>query len=52
MNHLILGSSGQIGRNLTHYLRVIKQEKVLEFDILNEPYQDLRFHRNSLLEKM
>ena len=50
MKHLVLGSSGQIGSNLTHYLRILKQEEVLEFDILNESYQDLRFHRNSLLE--
>ena len=49
MRHLILGSSGQIGAHLTHYLKN-QGEEVLEFDILNEDYQDLRESNNPLLE--
>ena len=49
MRHLVLGSSGQIGAHLTHYLRS-QGEDVLEFDILNEDYQDLRESNNPLLE--
>lgn len=49
MRHLVLGSSGQIGAHLVKYLRN-QGEKVLEFDILNEQYQDLRHPRNPLLQ--
>lgn len=49
MKHLVLGSSGQIGYHLCKILKN-KGEEVLEFDILNEPYQDLRKYRNHLLE--
>ena len=49
MRHLILGSSGQIGFHLTRYLKE-KGEDVLEYDILNEDYQDLREKGNPLLE--
>ncbi len=31
MKHLVLGSSGQIGSNLTHYLRILKQEEVFSW---------------------
>ena len=51
MKHLVLGSSGQIGSSLTNYLRKVKKEEVLEFDIQNEEYQDLRLNRNILLEQ-
>lgn len=51
MKHLVLGSGGQIGKSLTHYLKYVKKEDVLEFDIVNEPYQDLRQYRNPLLEQ-
>tara|TARA_B110000196_G_scaffold240296_1_gene208735 strand:- start:537 stop:1355 length:819 start_codon:yes stop_codon:yes gene_type:complete len=50
MTHLILGSEGQIGSHLKHFLKQ-KDYTVLEFDILNEPYQDLRLHSNPLLEQ-
>jgi len=49
MIHLILGSSGQIGSHLVEYLKN-KGEEVLEFDIQNEEYQDLRNEPNSLLK--
>ena len=49
MRHLVLGSSGQIGAHLVNYLKN-KGEDVLEFDILNEDYQDLRESNNPLLE--
>ena len=50
MIHLVLGSSGQIGKHLTNHLRFIKEE-VLEFDILNNSHQDLRIFNNPLLEQ-
>jgi nucleoside-diphosphate-sugar epimerase len=49
MRHLVLGSSGQIGSHLVQYLQN-QGEKVLEFDIINEQYQDLRQPNNPLLE--
>lgn len=49
MKHLVLGSSGQIGFHLCNILRE-RGEEVMEFDIVNEIYQDLRAHRNILLE--
>ena len=52
MKHLILGSSGQIGSALVEYLKV-KNEKYYEFDILREPFEDLRVGSNiALLEKV
>ena len=42
MRHLILGSSGQIGAHLTHYLKN-QGEEVLEFDL------DTNFLFNSFL---
>ena len=50
MRHLILGSSGQIGVHLNHYLKN-KGEEVFEFDLVNEEYQDLREPNNVLLEE-
>ena len=52
MKHLILGSSGQIGSALVEYLKA-KNEKYYEFDILREPFEDLRVGSNiALLEKV
>lgn len=42
MKHLILGSSGQIGKALTNYLKSINEE-VIEFDIKRSIDEDLRF---------
>ena len=39
---MVLGSSGQVGSHLVNYLKV-KGYKVIEFDIVNSPDQDLRF---------
>ena len=50
MKHLILGSSGQIGAHLNHYLKN-QGEEVFEFDLVNEEYQDLREPNNILLEE-
>ena len=50
MRHLILGSRGQIGVHLNHYLKN-KGEEVFEFDLVNEEYQDLREPNNVLLEE-
>ena len=41
MKYLVLGSSGQIGRELTNFLKEIGQE-VYEFDIINNSDEDLR----------
>ena len=41
MKYTVLGSAGQIGKHLTHFLQE-KGHEVVEFDILNAPYQDLR----------
>lgn len=52
MKHLVLGSSGQIGSALVAYLKN-KGEKYSEYDILREPFEDLRINGNILLlEKM
>lgn len=51
MKHLILGSSGQIGTHLTQFLKS-KQVEVLEFDIVNSKFEDLRVTNNILLEKL
>ena len=50
MKHLVLGSSGQIGGHLVQYLKDNK-EIVYEFDIVKNPYEDLRIEDNLLLEK-
>lgn len=49
MKILILGSSGQVGSNLSNYLKS-RDYEVLEFDIVNSPDQDLRIVNNYLLE--
>jgi len=38
---MVLGSSGQVGSHLVNHLKV-KNYKVIEFDIVNSPDQDLR----------
>jgi len=48
--YLVLGSEGQIGAPLVTFLKKQNHE-VLEFDILNEPSQDLRIENNELLNK-
>ena len=50
MKILILGSSGQVGSNLTNYLNK-RNYDVSEFDIVNDPGQDLRIAPNPLLEE-
>lgn len=47
---LILGSSGQIGSHLRDYLK--KKYRILEFDLVNNKYEDLRINDNSLLKKL
>lgn len=49
MKHLVLGSSGQIGRHLVDYLKLVKNQEVIEFDIENNLSQDLRRHGNVAL---
>lgn len=46
---LVLGSSGQIGSALVKYLRS-KEQKVIEFDIVNGTHHDLRLSNNLNLE--
>lgn len=48
--YLVLGSGGQIGTALTDYLKR-NNHAVIEFDIINDGEQDLRIHRNELLDK-
>jgi nucleoside-diphosphate-sugar epimerase len=50
MNYLILGSSGQIGLALGDYLRE-KGHRVLSFDLVENPKEDLRIAENPLLEQ-
>lgn len=50
MKILVLGSSGQVGKNLTKHLRNKKYE-VIEFDIVRTPSEDLRIFNNIQLEK-
>jgi len=45
MKHLVLGSEGQIGYELTRYLRAQGYE-VETFDIVADPRQDLRINKN------
>ena len=49
MRHLVLGSSGQIGAHLVDYL-ISKGEQVLEFDIENKEWQDLRQPFSTVLD--
>ena len=49
MKHLVLGSSGQIGRHLVNYLKLVKNQEVIEFDIKNNLSQDLRRYGNVAL---
>jgi nucleoside-diphosphate-sugar epimerase len=52
MRYLVLGSAGQIGAELTQYLRGIGHT-VHEFDIVNAPAEDLRISKNcALAERM
>jgi nucleoside-diphosphate-sugar epimerase len=50
MKITILGSSGQIGAYLTKYLRD-KEHYVYEFDVVNNPHEDLTLIPNPLLEE-
>jgi len=50
MKITILGSSGQIGAYLTDYLRE-KGHYVYEFDVVNNPHEDLTLIPNPLLEE-
>ncbi len=51
MNITILGSSGQIGAYLSKYLRE-KGHRVIDFDIVNSPYEDLTQIPNQHLENV
>ena len=50
MNITILGSSGQIGAYLTDYLRE-RGHYVYEFDVVNNPHEDMTLIPNPLLEE-
>jgi len=50
MKITILGSSGQIGAYLTDYLRE-KGHYVYEFDVVNNPHEDMTLIPNPLLEE-
>lgn len=47
---LILGSSGQIGSELSKFLKDKKYE-VFDFDIVEDEFEDLRINDNKILEK-
>ena len=49
MNVLILGSSGQIGGHLTFFLKE-RGYNVTEFDVENNPQEDLTIYNNQYLE--
>lgn len=49
MNHLILGSSGQIGYHLVSTIKARNEDFIL-FDLVNSPEQDLRLYNNKDLE--
>ena len=51
MKVAILGSSGQIGAYLTEYLRK-KQHLVREFDIVNDPHEDMTRIPNPFLRNV
>ncbi|MCS3830043.1 nucleoside-diphosphate-sugar epimerase [Salinibacter ruber] len=48
MNHLVLGSKGQIGWHLVRYLNR-KGEEVCKMDIKRSDYEDLRINKNEIL---
>jgi nucleoside-diphosphate-sugar epimerase len=50
MKITVLGSSGQIGAYLTEYLRE-KGHYVYEFDVVNNPHEDMTLIPNPLLEE-
>ena len=50
MKITVLGSSGQIGAYLTEYLRQ-KGHYVYEFDVVNNPHEDMTLIPNPLLEE-
>ncbi len=50
MKITVLGSSGQIGAYLTEYLRT-KGHYVYEFDVVNNPHEDMTIIPNPLLEE-
>jgi len=49
MKHLVLGSSGQIGNHLVKYL-INQKQQVFEYDIINNPNQDLRNDHAPILD--
>jgi nucleoside-diphosphate-sugar epimerase len=51
MTFLVLGSSGQIGAQLTKHLQQ-HGHQVVEWDIANNPQQDLRIYNHELLDIM
>ena len=51
MKYLVLGSAGQIGDCLCSYLRN-KGHDVLEFDMVDNQFQDLRIQENEILEDL
>ena len=51
MKYLVLGSAGQIGSALVGKIKENGSDEVIEFDIENDPSQDLRINNNPLLEK-
>ena len=51
MKYLVLGSAGQIGDCLCSYLRD-KGHNVLEFDMVDNQFQDLRIQENEILEDL
>ena len=51
MKYLVLGSAGQIGDCLCSYLRD-KGHDVLEFDMVDNQFQDLRVRENEILEDL
>ncbi|MGB8815775.1 MAG: NAD(P)-dependent oxidoreductase [Minisyncoccia bacterium] len=52
MKYLVLGSAGQIGSTLVKKIKENKKDEVFEFDIENNPSQDLRIYNNKLLDKI
>lgn len=50
MKHLVLGSSGQIGKYLVKELKYHNYD-VIEFDIVNGEKEDLRLYNNKFLEE-
>jgi len=48
MKYLVLGSSGQVGEGLAHYIRS-KNDECIEFDIVRNQDEDLRISNNQKL---